>query len=159
MTPTKKRLEKEFHGLRKSPADGYHVELKYGEIFDWLGTLHGLDNSPYEGGNFNFYIQFTKEYPEEPPKVNFTTKIYHPNVDGRTGVVSWKMLGEEWHHNNTIEKVLMSLRTLLDHPELESAVEVKIANEYANSRGAFEKHAREWTQRCAKEDSVSTGFT
>jgi len=159
MTPTKKRLEKEYQSLRKTPAAGYNVELKHGDIFEWTGTLHGLDNSPYEGGKFAFHIQFTEDYPEKPPKLNFTTKIYHPNVDARTGVVSWKMLGEEWHHNNTMEKVLIGLRTLLDHPELESAVEVGIANEYANSRGAFEKHAKDWTQRCAKGDSVSTGFT
>ena len=159
MTPTKKRLEKEFQSLRKSPAEGYHVDLKHGDIFEWIGTLHGLDNSPYEGGTFAFHIQFTDDYPEKPPKVNFTTKIYHPNVDGRTGVVSWKMLGEDWHHNHTMEKILMSLRTLLDHPELESAVEVKIANEYANSRGAFEMHAKQWTTKCAKEGSVSTGST
>ena len=53
----------------------------------------------------------------------------------------------------------MSLRTLLDHPELESAVEVTIANEYANSRGAFEMHAKQWTLKCAREGSVSTGST
>jgi len=159
MTPTKKRLEKEYQSLRKTPADGYRVSLKHGDIFEWTGTLHGLSASPYEGGTFAFHIQFTDEYPEAPPKVNFTTKIYHPNVDGRSGVVGWRMLGEDWHHNNTMEKVLIGLRTLLDHPELESAVEVGIANEYANSRGAFEKHAKDWTQRCAKEGSVSTGFT
>ncbi|KAI4643961.1 uncharacterized protein J4E78_009742 [Alternaria triticimaculans] len=145
MTPTKKRLEKEYQSLRKTPAAGYHVELKHGDIFEWTGTLHGLSASPYEGGTFAFHIQFTDEYPEAPPKLNFTTKIYHPNVDARTGVVSWKMIGEEWHHNNTMEKVLIGLRTLLDHPELESAVEVGIANEFANERGVFEKRAREWT--------------
>ncbi|KNG45122.1 ubiquitin conjugating enzyme [Stemphylium lycopersici] len=159
MASTQKRLEKEFHGLRKTPANGYQVELKYGEIFEWLGSLTGLQNSAYEGGTFNFHLQFTDAYPEKPPTLKFTTKIYHPNVDGRTGAVSWKMLGEDWHHNHTVERVLIGLRTLLDHPELESAVEVDIANEYANSRKEFEKHAKEWTERCAMEGSASSGFT
>ena len=58
-----------------------------------------------------------------------------------------------------MEKVLLSLRTLLDHPELESAAEVGLANEYANRKGAFLKHAKEWSNICAMPGSVSTGFT
>jgi len=159
MAPTKKRLEKEYHSLRKTPQSGYTVSLLNSDLFTWNGSLQGLKNSPYEGGTFAFHVQFTEDYPVEPPKLRFTTKIYHPNVNGRTGVVSWKMLGSDWHHNLTMEKVLMSLRTLLDYPELESAVEVGLANEFANQKEAFLKHAKAWTKRCAMPSSVSTGFT
>jgi ubiquitin-protein ligase len=38
---------------------------------------------------------FTDDYPEEPSKIHFTTKIYHPNVAGRTGAIGWKMIGSE----------------------------------------------------------------
>jgi ubiquitin-conjugating enzyme E2 D/E len=156
MTPAKKRLEKEFHGLRKSAGvhEGYSVDLKNGEIFEWTGSIHGLENSPYEGGTFAFHIRFTDAYPEEPPKIHITTKIYHPNVNARTGAVSWKMIGEDWHHNDTVEKVLIGLRRLLVKPELESAVEVDVGNEYANQRDVFEKKARMWTAKTAHADST-----
>jgi ubiquitin-protein ligase len=155
MTPTKKRLEKEFHGLRTSAGvhEGYSVQLKNGEIFEWTGSIHGLENSPYEGGTFAFHMQFTDDYPEEPPKIHFTTKIYHPNVTGRTGAISWNMIGSEWHRNDTVEKVLIGLRRLLERPELESAVEIDIANEYANQRDMFERKARIWTTKTAHEGS------
>ncbi|CAE7009649.1 hypothetical protein CFE70_001768 [Pyrenophora teres f. teres 0-1] len=159
MIPTRKRLEKEYYSLRQAPHPGYIVSLLNSDLFTWHGSLQGLKKSPYEGGTFSFHVQFTEDYPTEPPKLNFTTKIYHPNVDGKTGAVSWKMLGRDWHHNHTMEKVLLSLRMLLDHPELESAVEVGLANELANRREAYLNHAKGWTERCAMPNSVSTEFT
>jgi ubiquitin-conjugating enzyme E2 D/E len=153
---TKKRLEREFHNLRKNPNDSYRVELRHGDIFEWLGSLKGLKNSPYEGGTFNFHLQFTCDYPEKPPTLKFTTKIYHPNVNGRTGAVGWNMLGKNWHHNNTMEKVMMSLRALLGHPELQSTADNGMAIEFAYQRKRFVEHAKEWTQRCAMERQIST---
>ena len=34
-------------------------------------------------GTFNLAILFPPEYPFIPPKVTFTTQIYHPNVDSK----------------------------------------------------------------------------
>jgi ubiquitin-conjugating enzyme E2 D/E len=145
MTPSKKRLEKELDSLRKSPAEGYSVELKDDDLYLWNCSIQGLQNSCYEGGTFHFRIQFTDEYPVEPPTLTFTTRIYHPNIESDRGVVGWKMVGKDWHQNNSVEKVLMSLRALLERPELESAVITAIAQEYENKPNVFHKKAREWT--------------
>jgi ubiquitin-protein ligase len=130
------------------------VALQNGEIFEWTGSIHGLESSPYEGGTFAFHVQFTDAYPEEPPKIHFTPKMYYPNVNGRTGAVSWKMIGEDWHRNDTVEKVLTGLRRMLERPELESAVEIDIANEYTNQRHVFRRKAKMWTAKTAHEASA-----
>lgn len=39
------------------------------------------ENPPYNKGAFRIEVNFPAEYPFKPPKINFKTKIYHPNVD------------------------------------------------------------------------------
>ena len=39
------------------------------------------ENPPYNKGAFRIEINFPAEYPFKPPKINFKTKIYHPNID------------------------------------------------------------------------------
>merc|ERR1712179_480074 len=44
-------------------------------------VVDGPKESPYEGGNFNMELFLPEDYPMTAPKVRFTTKIYHPNID------------------------------------------------------------------------------
>lgn len=45
--------------------------------------MFGLDYSPYEDGVFYLNIDLPADYPLKPPKMNFITKIYHPNIDSK----------------------------------------------------------------------------
>ena len=43
-------------------------------------AVFGPDDTPWEGGIFSLRITFTDNYPEKPPRVRFTSDMFHPNV-------------------------------------------------------------------------------
>ena len=51
------------------------------------GTIKGPEGTPYEGGIFQINIDIPRQYPFEPPKMKFDTKIWHPNISSQTGAI------------------------------------------------------------------------
>jgi hypothetical protein len=49
-------------------------------LLRWRGVLQGPPGTPYEGGRFELKIVCTSTYPLTPPKVQFVTNVFHPNV-------------------------------------------------------------------------------
>ena len=60
-------------------------------------------DSPYAGGVFFLSIAFPTDYPFKPPKVSFTTKIYHPNINAN-GSICLDILRDQWSPALTISK-------------------------------------------------------
>lgn len=61
----------------------------------WEAVIFGPDETEWEGGVFNLAIEFTDEYPTKPPKVVFTTQMYHPNIY-KNGDICLNVLQKEW---------------------------------------------------------------
>lgn len=108
----------------------------------------GPPDSPYQGGLFFLKIQFTPEYPFKPPKVKFTTKIYHPNINADGGICL-DILKDQWAPSLTVGKILLSISSLLTDPNPDDPLVPEIANLYKTNRAAYEEMARSWTQQYA----------
>ena len=77
-------------------------------MFNWQATIMGPKESAYEGGVFFLNIAFPSDYPFKPPKLHFSTKIYHCNISSN-GSICLDILKDQWSPALTICKVLLSI--------------------------------------------------
>jgi ubiquitin-conjugating enzyme E2 D/E len=108
----------------------------------------GPGNSPYQGGAFFLDVKFPADYPFKPPKITFTTKVFHPNI-APYGLINMDILYKQWSPSLTIEKMLLSICSLLTDPNADDAVNLEAAHYYRNHREKFNATARRWTQKYA----------
>lgn len=118
------------------------------DLFHWQATIMGPVDSPYQGGVFFLTIHFPTDYPFKPPKVAFTTRIYHPNINSN-GSICLDILRAQWSPALTISKVLLSICSLLCDPNPDDPLVPEIARIYKTDREKYNELAREWTRKYA----------
>ena len=114
----------------------------------WEGTLMGPDDSPYEGGVFKLEIRFPDKYPFEAPRVRFLTPIFHCNIS-KNGNICLDILKKEWSPVLTMDKLLLSILSLLTDANPNDPLTPDIADVYIEDRAKHDRIAKEWTQKYA----------
>ena len=143
-----KRIQKELQDLQKDPPANCSAGPIGDDLFHWQATIMGPKESPYEGGVFFLNITFPSDYPFKPPKIQFTTKIYHCNINGN-GSICLDILKDQWSPALTLSKVLLSISSLLTDPNPNDPLEPPIAQLLKTDPKKHEEHAKEWTRKYA----------
>ena len=146
---TTRRIHNEHKEMIKNPpANCSAGPVSDSDIFSWNATIMGPDNSPYQGGIFYLKIDFPSDYPFKPPKVRFTTKIYHCNINA-TGGICLDILKDEWSPALTISQVLLSICSLMDDANPNDPLVSEIADLLQKNKPLHDANAREWTIKYA----------
>ena len=143
-----KRIKKELSNLQKNPPSNCSAGPINEDLFKWQSAIMGPSDSPFSGGIFFLNIKFPPEYPFKPPQCNFTTKIYHPNINSKGGICL-DILQDNWSPALTISKVLLSICSLLTDPNPDDPLVPEIASLYTTNREKYDIISREWTRRYA----------
>ncbi|KAI8881862.1 putative ubiquitin-conjugating enzyme E2 [Backusella circina FSU 941] len=144
-----KRIQKELADLTKNPLPGFSAAPIDENMFHWQGTLTGPEGTPYQGGKFKLDILFSADYPFKPPKIKFTTKIYHPNIDDDGAICIDLLKPDIWKPATRLTHVLYALAALLETPNPDDALVASIAEIYNSNRFKFNKIAKEYVEKYA----------
>ncbi|OZJ06477.1 hypothetical protein BZG36_00573 [Bifiguratus adelaidae] len=95
----------------------------------------------YKGGQFNFTVNISNNYPHEPPKLRCTQKIYHPNID-LDGNICLNILREDWKPVLNLHSVLVGLQYLFLEPNADDPLNREAAEDLRANRRNFEANVR-----------------
>lgn len=151
-----KRIKKELESIVKRLPPNCTAGPIGDNINNWQAVILGPIDSPYYGGIFFLTISFTEgidyyekvEYPFKPPRIFFTTKVFHPNINANGGICL-DILRDQWSPALTIPKILLSISSLLVDPNPDDPLVPDIAILYKSNREEYNRCAREYTIKYA----------
>lgn len=111
-----KRLQSELVQLMMSPTPGLSAfPSNEDNLKEWSGIIVGPEGTPYESLKFKISLHFPDSYPYVPPKVKFTSPMWHPNVD-MSGNICLDILKDQWSAVYNVQTILLSLQSLFEEP-------------------------------------------
>ncbi|KAL3318605.1 Ubiquitin-conjugating enzyme E2 G2 [Cichlidogyrus casuarinus] len=145
----------EYQQLVKNPTEGIVAgPADDNDYFKWEAYVRGPPDTPFEGGVFKAELIFPPKYPISPPKMRFLSKIFHPNIyeDGRVCIsilheptedpTGYESVQERWSPILSVEKILVSVISMLAQPNVESPANVEAARCYRENREEFNRIAK-----------------
>jgi ubiquitin-protein ligase len=143
------RLNKELSDILKKPPTGITAGPKNPpNLLEWVATMVGPEGTPYADAVFTLKIVFPKTYPFSSPKVTFVTPIYHCNISNG-GDICLDILKDNWSPALTLDKVLLSISSLLADPNPGDPLVPAIAHQLRTNKPEHDRIAREHAQKHA----------
>ena len=142
---TLQRLNYELKNIEELKQFGVTIETENDNIYKWIVEMDGPINSPYEGGKFKLSIDFPSNYPFSPPLINFITRIYHCNINN-SGGICLDILKDQWSPALTVNKVIISIISLLNDPNPHDPLVTDIANIYLQDKNLYLENAKKHTR-------------
>ncbi len=139
------RIQKELSTMKTDPPVQCSAGLVMDDdLFTWKACIIGPTDTPYEGGVFNLTIKFPTDYPFKPPKYQFETKIYHPNI-GAQGNICLDILKTNWSPALTVCKTLLSIGSLLADPNHDDPLVPEASRMYKVDKMKYLDTCKQWT--------------
>lgn len=145
----------EYKQMSTNPPEGIVAgPIDENNFFEWEALIMGPQDTPFEGGVFRAVMTFPTDYPLSPPKMQFKCNLFHPNIypDGRVCIsilhapgedpMGYESSAERWSPVQSVEKILLSVVSMLAEPNPESGANVDASKMWREDREKFNKLAR-----------------
>jgi ubiquitin-conjugating enzyme E2 G1 len=141
-----------FKEYNKDPIDGFFCEPTENAL-KWKFLLIGPNNTPFESEMLHGFIIFPQVFPNEPPVIQFTSKMFHPNIydDGRVCMSIlhdsrvdnfYDKAEEKWLPVHTIQSIVLSMLLIIQDPNLESPANIAAAKLMRDNKKLYFRKVR-----------------
>ncbi|KAJ6619056.1 ubiquitin-conjugating enzyme [Mycena sp. CBHHK59/15] len=152
-----RRLMTEYRQLTSGGSpDGMFTAgpISESDFFAWEALICGPKDTPFEGGVFAAKLTFPTDYPLSPFKMKFDPPLFHPNIypDGTVCIsilhtpgddpTMYEQASERWSPVQSVEKVILSVISMLAVPPPCSPASVDCSKLYRDDRAEYERRVR-----------------
>ncbi|KIW67039.1 hypothetical protein PV04_06316 [Phialophora macrospora] len=147
-----RRLAKDHASLQSAlPPNYLFADVEDGsslpdDLTHFAVLVTGADGTPYANGLWRLSLKIPMDYPKSPPKATFKTRIYHPNIDEKTGAVCLETLKRDWDPKLTLKDILVTISCLLIQPNPDSALNAAAGALIQENYEAFSTQAQLMTR-------------
>lgn len=131
-----KRLTAEIRKAEKERKPEFYIFPSEDSLKSWNGFIIGPKDTPFENTAFQLKIQLNDNHPISPPKINFMTKIFHPNIKWDTGEVCIDILKSEWSPMWSLVTLQKAINSILVYPNADSPLNCDAGNMLRNGDDA-----------------------
>ena len=140
---------------RKIVLAGFEIEESQtqnpSEFF--ITNFKGPKESLYEGGNWKLHIQLPENYPYKSPSIGFVNRIYHPNVDERSGTICLDVINQTWSPLFELKNIFEEfLPQLLLYPNPSDPLNADAADLLLHHKKKYEEKVKKYVKLYANDE-------
>lgn len=135
------RLQLEFKNIKRKRAltkIGGSAGIINDNYKHWLACFIGPQDTPYENGLFFVEFKIQDDYPAKRPLARFLTRIWHPNVNWKSGNICLSIF-DNWTYKNTMKETIESIFNLLTSPYPASPLNADASGDNYKNRAIEER--------------------
>ena len=106
--------------------------------------------APYEGGVYIIRVELSDQYPFRSPSIGFVNRIFHPNIDEKSGTVCLDVINQTWTPLYSLVNVFdIFLPQLLAYPNPGDPLNSEAADLMNRDKQKFNDRVREYVAQFA----------
>ncbi|KYQ91730.1 ubiquitin-conjugating enzyme E2 [Tieghemostelium lacteum] len=160
-----KRLMQEYKEITLHPTEGIAAgPLDEDNLFLWEAVIMGPVGTDYEHGLYIAQLTFPTDYPLSPPKMVFTSEMFHPNIypNGEVCISILHAPGEDpnhyesslerWSPVQSVETILLSVLSMISEPNLDSPANIEAAKLWREDKKRYREKVRHLVKKSLELD-------